>query len=305
MFGARLVGGDKRKVHFRLHRRRQFDFCFLGALFQPLKREAIGTKIDPGFFFELVRKVMDEKHVEIFAAEEGIAIGRLHLEDAVANFKDGNIEGAAAQIIDGDRALLLLVQAIGKCRRGRLVDDAKNFEAGNFAGIFGCLALRVVKIGRDCNNGLGDFLAKMGFSGLFHFLQYEGGNFGRGEFFGVAALNPGIAIGGFDDFIRHHPDVFLGHRIVEAPADQSLDGEESMFGVGNPLAFCRLAGKPFVVAGECDNGRGCPPPFGVLDNLWGRALHNRDAGIGGPKVDTDDFRHIYFLLPANGHPATL
>ena len=40
--------------------------------------------------------------VEVVAAEMGIAIGRFDLEDAIAQFEDRNIKGAAAEVVDGD-----------------------------------------------------------------------------------------------------------------------------------------------------------------------------------------------------------
>jgi hypothetical protein len=42
--------------------------------------------------------------VEVVAAEEGVAVGGLHLEHAVADFEDGDVERAAAEVVDGDGA---------------------------------------------------------------------------------------------------------------------------------------------------------------------------------------------------------
>ncbi len=98
------------------------------------------------FSFELLGEVIHDARVEIFAAEEGVAIGRLHLEHAVADFQHGDVEGAAAKIVDGDDAAILLVHAIGERGRRRLVDDAQHFKAGDPAGILGGLALAVVEV---------------------------------------------------------------------------------------------------------------------------------------------------------------
>ena len=92
--------------------------------------------------------------VEILAAQEGIAVGRLDLEHAVADFQDRNVESAAAEIIDGDLAASLFVEPIGQCRRGRFVDDAQHIKPGDPPGILGGLALRIVEIGRHGDDGL-------------------------------------------------------------------------------------------------------------------------------------------------------
>jgi hypothetical protein len=49
-------------------------------------------------------RIIDDAHVEILAAEEGVAVGRLHLEHAVADFQHRDVEGAAAEVVDRDRA---------------------------------------------------------------------------------------------------------------------------------------------------------------------------------------------------------
>jgi len=67
----------------------------------------------------------------------GVAVGGLDLEDAVADFQDGDVERAAAQVVDGDLLVALLVQAVGEGGGGRLVDDAQDLEAGDLAGVLG------------------------------------------------------------------------------------------------------------------------------------------------------------------------
>src|ERR1700682_2340684 len=99
---------------------------------------------------------MDEPHIEVFAAEEGIAVGRLHLEYAVADLEDRDVEGAAAEVVHRDGAGFRLVETVSERGRGRLVDDAQHFKAGDLAGILGGLTLRVVEIGGDGDDGFVD-----------------------------------------------------------------------------------------------------------------------------------------------------
>ena len=43
-----------------------------------------------------------------------VAVGRLDLDDAFADLEDRDVEGAAAEVVDGDRLVLLLVEAVGE-----------------------------------------------------------------------------------------------------------------------------------------------------------------------------------------------
>ena len=100
---AVLVGRDERKIDFGLRRRRKLDLGFFRGFLQALERELVLPQIDALLFLEFVGEVRDETHVEVFAAEERIAVRRLHFEDAVADFQNRDVEGAAAEIVDGDR----------------------------------------------------------------------------------------------------------------------------------------------------------------------------------------------------------
>ena len=69
--------------------------------------------------------MLHERGVDVVAAEPRVAVGREHLEDARVQLEDGNVERAAAEIVDRDlRALAEPVQAVGERGGGRLVDDA-------------------------------------------------------------------------------------------------------------------------------------------------------------------------------------
>ncbi len=91
--------------------------AFSAASFRRCRRELVVAQVDALLLLELVGEVVDEAHVEVFAAEEGVAVGRLHLEHAVADFEHRDVEGAAAEVVDGDGAGLVLVEAVGE--RGR------------------------------------------------------------------------------------------------------------------------------------------------------------------------------------------
>ncbi len=295
VLGAGLIGRDEGQVDFGLLGRGKLDLGLFGGFLEALQGQLVFQQIDGVLLFELRREIFDDALVEVLAAEEGVAVRRLHLEHAVADLEDRNIEGAAAEVIDRDGLAFRLLQPVGERGRGRLVDDAQDFEAGDLAGVLGGLALGVVEIGRDRDDRLGHRLAEELLGGFLHLLQDEGGNLARAVFL-APGFDPGIAVRRLDDLVGHHIDVLLGHRIVEAPPDQALDGEEGIVGIGDRLALGRLADEPLAVFGKGDlRGRGAHS-FRVLDDPRLGAFHDSHAGIGGAKVDADYFCHDSSLM---------
>ena len=176
----------------------QLYLRLLRRFLQPLQRQLVAPEVDAALLFELVGKIVDDSRIEIFAAEEGVAVDRLHLEHAVADLEHRDVERAAAEVIDRD-GLLLLVEAIGERRRCRLVDDAQNLEAGDLAGILGRLPLAVVEIGGNGDHRLGDRLAEIALRRLLH-LDQRGPRSARVHVL-AARLDPGVAVVGADDLV--------------------------------------------------------------------------------------------------------
>ena len=133
-----------------------------------------------------------------------------------------------AQIVDGDALVLFLIQTIGEGSRGRLVNDAQHGQAGDLAGIFGGLALAVIEIRGDRDNGFRDRLPEIVFGSLFHLLQNHGRDFGW-----AVPLAPdfdvGISIGSGHDFVRQSLDGFADLRRFEFASNQPLNRNRSYF----------------------------------------------------------------------------
>ena len=107
-----------------------------------------------------------------------VAVGSFHFHDAFADFQNRNIKSAAAKVINGDRLILLLVQAISKRRRRGLVDDALHVQARDFASLLGSLPLRVVEVGRNGDYRILHLLAKKILGGVLQLAQNHGRNLG-------------------------------------------------------------------------------------------------------------------------------
>src|SRR5262249_19906628 len=239
-----------------------------------------------------IGEIVDEPHIEVFAAQERIAVRGLHLENTIANLEDGHVKRATAKVIDRDGARFLLVQPVRKRGSRRLIDDAQHFEAGDLAGILGRLTLRVVEIGWHRDDGLLNLLPEIGFRRLFHLLQDERGYL-RGRVSLTVDLNPGVAIRSLGDLVRDQLLVLLDHWVVVAPADQALDCEDRLFGIGYRLALGRLSNETLAVVGEGHDRRRGTHAFSVFDNLRRLAFHDGDARIVGAEVDADDLAHSY------------
>ncbi len=293
----RLVGlgihRDERLVDLGLGARRKLDLGLLRGFLKPLQRHLVLGEVDAVLLLELAREVFDDAQVEVLAAEEGVAIGRLHLEEPLVDLQDRNVEGAAAEVVDRDGLGALLVEAVGQRRRGRLVDDPEHLQPGDLAGVLGGLALGVVEVGRHSDHRLADLLAEIALGGFLHLLQHEGGNLARGVLLALD-LDPGVAVRAGDDLVGDHLLVLGDHRVVGAAADQPLDGEQRVLGIGHRLALGGLAHQSLLVGEGDDRGRrACA--LRILDHPCLAAIHDGDAGIGGAEVDPDDFRHADFL----------
>jgi hypothetical protein len=234
--------------------------------------------------------------VEVLAAEERVAVRGEHLELPLAvdvgQLDDGDVEGAAAQIVDGDLAVAAaLVETVGERGRGRLVDDALDGETRDAPRVLGRLALRVVEVRGHRDDRLGDRLAEIVLGGLLHLHQDARGNLLRRHLLAVD-LDPCVAVVGLDDLVRHHADVLLDDGIVIPAADQPLDRVERVLRIGHRLPLGRLAHQDLVVLGEGDDGRGRTIALAVLYHARLAPLHDRDTGVGRAEVDADDFCHL-------------
>ncbi len=258
--------GDERQVDLGGRGRGELDLGLFGRFLEALKSELVGLQVHVLLGLEPVGQPLDELAVEVLAAEEGVAVGRLHLEHAVADLEDRDVERAAAEVVDRDRLAVVLLEAVGQSGRGRLVDDAQHFEAGDLSGVLGRLALRVVEVRGHGDHRLGDGLAEIGLGSFLHLLQDEGADLARRVVL-AAGLDPRVAVLALDDRVRDQLGVLLGHRIVEPAADQALDREDRVVAVGDRLALGRLADQALAVLGEGDDRRRGARAFRILDDL--------------------------------------
>ena len=102
-------GHDVRQVDLRRRRRREFDLRLLGSLLQSLQRHRVLTQVDAVLGLEGLSHIVDQHMVEVIASEVRITVRGLHLEDAVAQLQNRDIERTAAQVVHGDLHVVLLL----------------------------------------------------------------------------------------------------------------------------------------------------------------------------------------------------
>ncbi|MNQ77510.1 NAD-specific glutamate dehydrogenase [compost metagenome] len=208
-----------------------------------------------------------------------------------SDFDHRDVEGTATQVIDDHGVVALgLVHTVGQRRGGRLVDDALDVQTGDAPGILGGLALAVVEIRRNRDHRFGYWLAEIVFGGLLHLLENLGRNLWRRHLLAIH-FDPGVAVVGLDDLVRHHLDVFLHNVFFEAATDQALHRIQGVMRIGHCLTLGRLANQDFAIVGVSDDRWRGTSAFGVLDNLDVAVFQNGDARVGGPQVDTDNSAH--------------
>ena len=288
MLRPRGVGSDEGKIDFRLHQLRELDLGFFGRFLEPLDGHAVFAEIDALLFFELGNQEVDDHVIDIVATQVSIAIGGLHFHDAFAHFQDGNIEGAAAQIVHGDGFVFLFIEAVSE-RGGRgLVDDAQHFKPRDFAGLLGGLALAVIEICRDSDHSLGDFLTQEVLGGGFQLLKNHGGNF-RWAIRFAGNFDAGIVVRPTDHFIGDA--LYFFRNFVIAAPHESLNRINCVFRVGDRLPLGHLPHQAFASFGDRDDRRGRARTFLVGDDNRLAALHDGDDRIGRTQVNSNNLTH--------------
>ncbi len=98
--------------------------------------------------------IVDDALVEVVAAQAVVAVGGQHFDDAVADLQDGDVERAAAEVVNHNLLVGFLVEAVGQRSGRRLVDDTQHFQTRDLAGVLGRLTLRVGEVRRDGDDRL-------------------------------------------------------------------------------------------------------------------------------------------------------
>ena len=268
---AGRVSGDIRQIDVRGGHSGQLDLGLFGGFLQSLHGDLVVRQIDALCLLEFGNEVVHDALVKVIAAEVCVAVGGKDFDDAVADVQNGNVERAAAEVIDHDLLLGFLVDAVGQSGCGRLVDDTLDIQTCDLAGVLGGLTLGVVEVCGNGDDSFGDGAAQIGLGIRLQLLQDHSRDLLRGILLAVDV----------DLVIRAH---------------MTLDGSDGAVVVGNGLTLCDLTDHSFAGLGERDDGRGGAVAFGVRDDDGLAAFHNCYTAVGSAKVNADNLTHNNFLL---------
>ena len=183
--------------------------------------------------------------------------------DALGQLEDRDVVRAAAEVEHGDLLVLLLVEAVGERRGGRLVDDPEHVEAGDLAGVLGGLPLGVVEVGRHRDDRLLDLVAEVVLGRLLHLLEDHRRDLGRRVLLALD-LDRGERRSGPSTTLYGTRFDLLRHLAVRRPMKRLI--EKTVFlRVGDGLPLGDLADQPLAVLGERDDRRGGPAALGVRE----------------------------------------
>src|SRR5687768_11789836 len=289
-----LVRRDERQVDLGLLGARELDLRLLRGLLQTLKRHAVVLQIDALVLLELLDEPVDDPRVEVVATQVRVTVGGFDLEDALTELQDGDVEGATAQVVDGDDLVLLLVESVGKRGRGRLVDDPQDLEAGDLARVLGRLALAVVEVRGHGDDRLRDLVAEERLCVGLQLPEDHCRHLGWGELAAVGEDDLDAAVAGLLDLVRDLLQRSLHLGVAETAPHEALDRVDRVLGVRDRLPLRDLADQTLPVLGERDDGRRDPSTLRVRDDRGLTTLHVGHGRVRGAQVDSNHFWHVRY-----------
>jgi hypothetical protein len=248
--------------------RRHLDFRFLG------RRH--------GFQAGNGQQVVGQRAVVVVAAQRRVAAGGDDFEHAAREPQDGDVEGAAAQVVHRVDAFAGVVQPVGDGGGRRLVDQAQHLQAGQLRRVLGGLALAVVEVGRHRDDGAVQVVVE----------RVLGAKAQRGQDLG-ADLHRRLLAGA--RLQRHHAglvekrygSLLAVGDVRQAAAHEPLDRGDGVLGVLR-LGSLRVEADLPAAAFQVAHHRGQQHAALRVGQAFGDAVaHGRHERVRGAQVDAD------------------
>merc|ERR1712232_631977 len=164
---------------------------------------------------KLIEEMPRDPPIEIYTTKMRIASCGNNLKDTVIESQNGNVQGAAAQIIYDDILLRFLVESICDRCGSRVIDNPQHGQTSDGAGIFCRLPLRIAEMRGHSQNSLAYLPPQVVFSCILQASDDHCQHFFWRHHFVVAThvhTNCWLAMV-FDDIEWQRRDLFLHHSV--------------------------------------------------------------------------------------------
>ena len=141
----------------------KLNLCLFCSFTDSLHSHFVVCDVNAVFLLELVNNPLGNTHVEVVAAETVVTCCSKNLYNAVTDFKDRDVEGTAAEVVNHNLLVRLLVETVSKSGSCRLIDDTENLKTCNLTCVLCCLTLAVRKVCRNGDNRLRNLCAEIAF----------------------------------------------------------------------------------------------------------------------------------------------
>ena len=242
----------------------------------------------------LAQHQLHEEPIDVVATQMRVAVGGEHLEHAIFDLEDRDVERAAAKVVDRDDAAIAAIEAVGERCGCRLVHDAQHFEPGQPAGVARRRSLRVVEIGGHGDDGAIDFeieltlLAEMIFRALFQFAKHERRDLRRRE---LTIVQPDADdASGFTANPERQQFRFVSD-VINAAAHESLDRVDAPRRSRQQTSLRLAAHEEGPILAERHDRRHERIARRVANHLRHAVAHVRDEAVRRPEIDSYDITH--------------
>ncbi len=263
------------------------DLHLLGGGAQALHDLHVGARVEAGLLDDVERDAVGDELVDVVAAEEAVAGGGDDLEDVAREIEEGEVERAAAEVVDRDALVAALAEAVGEGRGGGLVEDAEHLEAGLARGDLGGGALQVVERGGHRDDGALDRLTEGGLGDGLGAPEHEGADLGQRV--GLAARDDERAVGrALAELEGEALPCALDLVALPRATDEALDAVDGVAGVDEPPLARLVADEHLAGWVERDHAREEAVALLVGEDHGLAAPHHGDDGVRGAEIDADD-----------------
>ena len=138
-----VVHSDERKRNLSLGYARKVNLGFFGSLLDTLHSHLIFYEVNARGSLVFLDNPVHNALIEVVAAQTVVTSGCKNLEHSVSELEYGHVERTAAEVEYKHLLsfVVVLVDAVSKRSRGRLVDYTLNLETCDFTRVLGRLTL--------------------------------------------------------------------------------------------------------------------------------------------------------------------